>query len=34
VAYVREVMALDPDPGRLRGLLARLEAAALSAAPR
>lgn len=32
--YVREVMALEPDPARLRPLLARLSAAPVTASPR
>jgi hypothetical protein len=32
--YVRAAAALEPDPGRLRPLLEKLEAAALSAAPK
>jgi hypothetical protein len=34
LAYVREVIALEPDPTRLRALLERLQAAPVSAAPK
>jgi hypothetical protein len=34
VAYVRAAMALEPEPARLRPLLERLEAAAVTATPR